>query len=127
MVQLRLVEKGKSCTKAFRCDDCDSEYKSRDGLNRHIKAIHEGIRYKCHNCNFLATNRAKLNHHIRSVQKGISYLCNDCGAKFSHSNTLKIHVRIYHKGEEKTTCDQCGHISKTKKHTDFIHVPNMKL
>ena len=110
-----LVEKGKSCIKLFRCDDCDREYKDRDGLNGHIKTIHEGVRYKCQECDYLGKQRTNLNHHIRNVHEGITFPCNECGTKFSRPSELNSHVRIIHKGEEKTTCDQCGHLSKTKK------------
>ena len=109
------VEKVKGCIKLYQCDDCHREFKDKYGLKGHIKRIHEGVRYKCMDCNYLAITRSKLQNHVRNVHEGVTFPCDECGFKYSDSTTLKMHVRRTHKEEEKTTCDQCDHISKTKK------------
>ena len=49
------------CTKAF----CDKNY-----LRKHIKTIHEGVRYKCEKCDKDFARASNLKNHIEVIHFG---------------------------------------------------------
>ena len=47
----------------MQCEHCKKIFTQIGSLNRHVKTIHEGIRYRCTNCNTLRSSQQALNTH----------------------------------------------------------------
>ena len=56
-----------------KCEICDKQFKRKDHLKRHIRAVHEKKR---------------------------PHKCSVCGASFSHKANMKSHIAIVHKEEK---------------------------
>ena len=54
------VDEGNSM---MQCEHCKKIFTQIGSLNRHVKTIHEGIRYRCTNCNTLRSSQQALNTH----------------------------------------------------------------
>ena len=51
----------------FRCNICPKSYARQDGLESHIRVIHEGDRFKCDNCDLKLTTQQGLKKHVIAV------------------------------------------------------------
>ena len=53
----------------FRCPECEKEFCQSGTLNRHVKAVHGGIKYKCKQCPKEFTRRGPLNAHVKVIHE----------------------------------------------------------
>merc|ERR1712129_521288 len=50
----------------YTCYKCDKPFTSLGVLQRHIKIVHEGIRYPCKLCGLQSTTQTDLKRHIKA-------------------------------------------------------------
>ena len=50
----------------FQCKLCEKQYSDPSPLHRHIKAVHEGLRYKCDFCERVFNQKSNLTAHTKS-------------------------------------------------------------
>ena len=50
----------------YTCYKCDKPFTSLGVLQRHIKIVHEGIRYPCKLCGLQSTTQTDLRRHIKA-------------------------------------------------------------
>jgi len=50
--------------KNFKCYHCEKSFSQSGTLNRHIKSVHEGIRYQCDYCEYAGTTTTCLKRHL---------------------------------------------------------------
>ena len=55
----------------YKCEECDSSYKSKKALRYHTRSKHEGTKYSCNQCEYQATQKGHLKIHKKSVHEGI--------------------------------------------------------
>ena len=48
---------------SHQCEQCDYKTKYSFDLNKHVKSIHEGVRYPCELCDYKATQKGNLRTH----------------------------------------------------------------
>ena len=53
--------------KSFKCKDCDYVCRRSDYLKRHIRSIHENLRFPCNYCEYQATRKQYLESHIKTI------------------------------------------------------------
>ena len=72
---------------SLTCDICDSSFKSKKSLKRHITSVHEGKKsFKCDLCGTSFTRKPSLNIHVASVHEGKKpFRCNICDYSCSKS------------------------------------------
>ena len=82
----------------YPCNKCDFQAKGTSDLNKHIQAIHEGIKFECEykGCNYRISRRSMLNYHVRFKHEGIFYSCDMCGERCMSPHALKSHVKHKH-------------------------------
>ena len=88
------------CNKSkFKCEFCNKDFSSYNGLNQHIKSAHEGIRHKCELCtkSFSQMYQLKLHHKKEHPDEELIYHnCNICGKEFYSPFALASHVERIH-------------------------------
>ena len=50
----------------FSCDECSKTFNYSSHLRRHMKSVHEGLRFQCNFCDHTASQRVHLRLHIQS-------------------------------------------------------------
>ena len=108
-----------------RCDDCGSEFTSRQTLRAHMSSIHEGIKKVCSIC---LKPVADLVRHVRSQHRNAKkkeYFCNLCESAFRTSFSLQRHKDTVHMKLKAWLCDLCektfGEKRDMLRHKNAIH------
>ena len=93
-----------------KCDQCSYIGKSFWYLNRHRKAVHEGLKYSCELCTFKVTDQTVYNTHLREIHGLNKLLCNLCEFKANRRGELQAHMRDDHQPQTSNfQCNQCDH------------------
>ena len=89
------------------CQICDKTFKRKSGLNAHVAAEHEGIKYSCSQCSFQTPRNDSLRYHIQSIhaQSILKEPCKVCGKILKH-RTISKHMKNVHQGK-KYSCNIC--------------------
>ena len=90
----------------FFCNYCEYEATTKGDKNKHEKSIHEFVRYPCGQCDYQATTQSHLKRHQNSVHEGVRYYCNQCEYTATTQGYLKEHKKSFHEGV-KYSCDLC--------------------
>uniref|UniRef100_A0A8C4H0B2 C2H2-type domain-containing protein n=1 Tax=Dicentrarchus labrax TaxID=13489 RepID=A0A8C4H0B2_DICLA len=91
----------------FLCPQCGKRFKTRDGLEGHLRT-HTGERpYRCPYCPKDFTALAGLNVHVRRHTGERPYVCTVCGKGWPSGGDLQKHMRT-HTGERPYVCQDCG-------------------
>ena len=84
----------------YECETCHKTYYDRSTLNKHKKAVHEGIKYACDQCNYNATQKNDLNRHISSLHvskhEDVKYACDQCEFQTTRKDSLGRHIKNKH-------------------------------
>merc|ERR1719186_49543 len=62
----------------FACDQCDKTFSYENTVNRHIMAVHEGVRFPCAQCTYIATSNDGLTKHVQSQHGDYLHFCKQC-------------------------------------------------
>ena len=74
----------------FDCLQCDLKAKRKGNLTRHIKSIHDGVKFPCDQCDYKATEKDHLMRHIRSIHEGLKFLCDQCDFKATQKSERRF-------------------------------------
>ena len=72
------------------CKQCDYKPTRKEHLLRHIKSIHEGVKFPCEQCNYKATHRVNLLAHIKSAHEGVKFPCEQCDYKATKKRVFVV-------------------------------------
>ena len=106
---------------------CNYQATKNENLTRHIKSIHEGIKYPCKICNYKAKQQGHLTVHIKTKHKGEgkTYQCNSCGKMFKSYKGRTQHIESIHEGKS-YDCNICKYSTTRKlslsQHIKFKHI-----
>ena len=107
-----------------QCPPCNSVFKHRSDMLKHVRNIHEGVAYPCKQCDYKATHQSNLKKHIKSVHEGMKYPCGQCVYKATRPDRLKIHIESVHEGVI-YPCSHCNYKasqqSNLKRHIELKH------
>ncbi len=75
----------------YKCDDCEKEYKTKDGLRVHIEIKHSTSvqSLQCVKCDKHFLNKHSLKNHLRRVHPSLLHSCTLCGSSFKASIGIK--------------------------------------
>ena len=89
---------------SFNCKICDTSFKVKKSLKRHIALIHEGKKpFQCNTCDFSFLSKQDLDVHIELVHKP----CWICSKVFKFKQNLKRHFETVHEGKKPFKCNLC--------------------
>ena len=64
--------------------------------------------HKCKICENVYSSKQNLNNHFMAVHDGEELNCNICNKTFQKQNSLEIHIKIAHKSHKDFKCESCG-------------------
>ena len=109
--------------KTFQCPHCDYIAKHRSNVQKHINAIHKGLKLQCPHCEYTATTNYYLNGHIKTIHEGKNYPCPYCDYKAKWKVNLTIHISSVHEGKS-FPCPFCDYKAKWKQNLK-IHISSI--
>lgn len=74
--------------KNFKCYHCEKSFSQSGTLNRHIKSVHEGIRYQCDFCDYAGTTTTCLKRHLANRHPVYPVTAKDELYQGLHNNTI---------------------------------------
>ena len=83
-------------TTGIECDQCSATFTLKSSLMKHIKQVHNKIRYPCEECEKSYTSKQNLLYHIQSVHLKVKHYCNFCTSVFKLKAGLKHHLQSKH-------------------------------
>ena len=98
-------------------------HKCENFINDNLSNEIEEKRYRrCHICEFVAKNKSNLNRHVKMVHETMKYNCTYCKKKFNSLTVHDRHVAQAHMTENKKIkseptiyhCDKCKYKTKSK-------------
>ena len=101
----------------IKCPQCDSTFGYQMDMKRHVKAVHEGIKYTCEQCDFKSGYKNMLRLHIKKVHELYRHKCSLCDELFTYSDRLRDHIRVVHEGLH-YNCQVCNRPHTLKKNLD---------
>jgi len=110
---------------SFKCEECSSEFTSKQTLKAHMQSFHEGIKKVC---SFCLKPVADLTRHVRSQHKNEGkkdFPCDSCHTYFRTNFSLQRHKETVHLKLKAWLCDLCeksfGEKRDMIRHKNAIH------
>ena len=86
----------------FKCNYCDSRFKTRPGMMLHIR-IHTGEKpFKCKFCEKTFTQSDHVKRHEAIHEQAYRFECNVCERKFIQGGNYRLHMRKHHDVTDKS-------------------------
>ena len=110
-----------------KCQICEKSFFSPQDMNKHVKAVHAGIKdWKCDKCPYAASQKVNLKSHINAVHDKIKdWTCDKCPYRASQKEHLKNHITAVHDKIRNFKCDKCSYASSQKQalesHISAVH------
>ena len=122
-----IKQEQKNDEKSQKCPKCDLSF-FREYLQRHIDTAHEGKKpYKCNICDSDFKTTDELEKHKKKVHEGKKlFHCSICSTGFGSKNILKTHLKTIHEDPRKyksNVCDSSDYKTKDEleKHNRIFH------
>ena len=95
--------------KGHTCPTCGKNYPSKGEVNKHIRIVHEGIRFECELCKKKYISKQALNIHFETTHEGKKpdVKCPMCEKMFGNKQVLKRHIDNVHEKKKPFACDLC--------------------
>lgn len=98
----------------FTCHLCGKRFRVNQGLARHLKETHAGIKnVPCDLCGRMFSTRRNVEDHRRIHTGERPYVCNVCGKTFKQKASLFVHNRT-HTDVFPFKCSHCGQTFRTR-------------
>ena len=83
-----------------QCSECSyfSTKAHRGSFLRHVKSVHEGVKFPCQQCEYKAATRGSLLKHVKSVHEGVKFPCKQYEYKATQKGHLLTHIKSIHEG-----------------------------
>ncbi|KAK6049876.1 zinc finger, C2H2 type, partial [Cooperia oncophora] len=79
----------------FACDQCGSQFATRERMRLHVRAIHTPeVKYMCEVCDRLFKTTAERRHHMTRMHMKERLVCRHCGGMYSGRSVLSRHMKV---------------------------------
>ena len=86
----------KHIDKKATCNYCGKQFSGKGNLKKHIRSVHEKLRYPCDQCEYQAVEKRLIKFHIQSKHEGVTYPCPHCDHRSKTRSTLYYHNKKMH-------------------------------
>ena len=113
--------------KPIQCSICYNEFKRRQGLQRHMQAVHEKQKpFKFPICVKYFSRNVTLIDHVKTVhEKQKLFKCQICDKNFAYNNSMNRHIKAVHEKQKPFRCQICekdfARIDKMNWHVKSVH------
>ena len=95
----------------IKCEICDKEFKTKNGLKNHFNITHD--LEKEHHCNicqkaFNILNQLTTHMKVVHSKNKKHHKCDSCGKEYSQTGHLNRHINAIHNSQKDHKCDSCG-------------------
>ena len=92
-----------------KCDKCDTDFKSAEDMENHLRKCHNHDRQlKCKECDKTWVSHLSLELHYVEVHKMMMFCCDTCDYTINEAAILKRHKKAVHEGKRDHICHICG-------------------
>ena len=99
-------------------EGCNSVFKSKGDLNRHVKFTHMDKEL----CTICGESFKYIDQHIQSTHCNVNFTCEFCDKEYNTQTGLKLHIKNHHSGLAKEVCQYCAkEVRDIKQHIKFMH------
>ncbi|KAK2151964.1 hypothetical protein LSH36_344g02035 [Paralvinella palmiformis] len=95
----------------YRCFDCTKVFTCKDTLDRHNRIIHHNLR--CLKCLHLCESEKERKRHVCANRRKERLKCEECHREYSGSLSLHKHYRVRHK-DIVFSCEFCATACRSK-------------
>ena len=96
-----VFENNQNLHKSHQCDQCPKNFANKCYLDRHIRKVHEGVKYSCELCDKKFTETWTLKSHVLGVHEKLKrFKCNQCDKAYPQASGLSQHKRSIHPEEK---------------------------
>ena len=96
------------------CNECGKLFKTKQGLENHMKLHRNMFNFKCTECEKSFVSIGLRTSHIKHVHMDSQFSCSFCGKLFRYKANMEWHTAI-HTGEKKYNCKFCDRAFRTPK------------
>ena len=90
-------ENNQNLDKSHQCDQCPKNFAHKFLLARHIRSVHEGVKFSCEQCDQKFTEKWSLKSHILGVHEKLKrFKCNQCDKAYPQASGLHQHKKKIH-------------------------------
>ena len=104
LLKTKKVDLLHSCT----YQGCEYTSPSKHNLIRHVKMIHEKVRYACDECNASFSQKYNLTNHIKTAHRGQILKCEFCTYTCTSRSGFRDHQRLKHENNPRYKCEMCS-------------------
>ena len=82
----------------YNCAMCNKEFESTIDLKNHVNTHKnmKDPKFKCEQCSKMFTTKGALDRHIKGLHEGMRYSCDKCEYNAAQAQSLKFHKINYH-------------------------------
>jgi len=81
--------------KSSKCPHCNADFSTRTSMQRHVRTIHNDVKYPCSKCTYRASDLHILRRHVEAIHEYVKYPCDHCEYRASFKHHLKTHMKIH--------------------------------
>ncbi|XP_004534444.1 zinc finger protein 124 isoform X2 [Ceratitis capitata] len=94
---------------SYACNICECKFSQRRNYVWHMKSKHNTeTPHKCTACQSVFKYKKELERHMKKMHAPTVYDCSYCDKKFQGSKTLENHIKSQHEREGWCICEECG-------------------
>lgn len=96
--------------KPHLCPSCPKRFRDLTKLREHLRTIHHGERFRCNHedCEREYKSKRGLQVHIKTHNKKYTIICELCGKGFMDRSNLDGHINSKHMSSKPYKCSKCN-------------------
>ena len=97
----------------FSCEHCNFDTELQETMNQHLSK-HLSAKHNCYQCDKVFSQPHTLKRHVKTIHEGLRFPCDQCNHQATQANDLRTHKRKVHKEIEFTEFTGVNYLSLTE-------------